>query len=219
MNKLVLLVMTLFISSIIFSQESMNKILLKEGANTITYNDLELDVLLQLYGEESASHLIGEVYLRIENNGEIVTEFYIDNDKSTKKLLTKAYKNYFITFIIENDDNYLILEKAQLGKAFAISSKETCVIGEKDDAIELEITDYIHEWGDNSPFDVSETNAWNDVQYTLRVKVKDTEKTVRFFSSEIQKGYTLEIAGYTISILSDQYKNSYSLLELMVENR
>ena len=103
-----------------------------------------------------------------------------------------------------------------MGKAFALSSKETCIIGEKDDVIELEITDYIHESGDNSPLDTGESSSWNDVQYTLRAKVNDVEKIIGFYSSEIKGNYTIEIEGYRIQILSDQYKDSYSLLEMMV---
>ncbi|APQ18956.1 hypothetical protein [Maribacter hydrothermalis] len=194
----------------------MKKIHLKEGASIITYNGLELDVLLQVYDKNAAPHLIGEVYCRIQKNGDDIADFSSDNDASTREYLTKIYKNYFLTFKIDNDDKYLILEQAHLGKAFALSSKKTCIIGEKDNPIELEITDYIHESGNDSPLDTGENSSWDDVQYTLRAKVKEVEKNISFYSSEIREGYTVKIEGYSISILSDHYKNSYALLELMV---
>ena len=214
---MVLLLTTFFISITLFGQESMKKIQLKEGTSIITYNNLEFNVLLQVYDEKAASHLVGDVSCKIQKSGDLIADFYLDNETTTREYLTKIYKNYFITFKIENDDKYLILEKAQLGQAFAISSKETCVIKEKDDTIELEITDYIHEWGDNSPIDTGENSSWDDVQYTLRAKVNDVEKNINLYSSEIKSDYKIEIEGYTIRILSDHYKNSYSLLELMVE--
>ena len=215
MNKTLLLITVFFVSYGINAQEFMKKTQLKEGsASNIKYEDLNISTLLQVYDAKSAAHLKGDMYLQVSNNGEPITEFYIDN--STKDYFTKIYKNYFLTFLIENNTKYLIIEKAQFGKAFALSSNGYSTIGTKNDFITIEITDYIHEWGYDAPPENDNRSSFNDVQYTLNVKVKDVVKNFSFYSSEIKGGFTIHIEGYSILILSDVYKDSSSLIEMIV---
>ncbi|MEW7292558.1 hypothetical protein [Aquimarina sp. 2304DJ70-9] len=220
MRKVVLFITVFFISYSINAQEFMKKIQLKEGvSSTIKHDDLTISTLLQVYDEKSAAHLIGDMYLKVDNNGEPIAGFYIDNDKSTKEYDTKIYKNYFLTFMIENNNKYLIIEQAQFGKAFALSSHGSSAIGNKDDLVGIEIMDYVHEWGYDAPSEDGNSNYFDDVQYTLQVKVRDVVKSFSFYSSEVKDNFVIDLERYSILILSDVYKDSSSLIEMIVNKK
>lgn len=217
MKKVTILVIVFLIAISTSAQEVMKKIQIKERTlNNIKYDSLNISTLLQVYDEKSAIHLIRDVYFRVDNNGETIAEFYIDNDdKSTKEYYTKIYKNYFLTFLIEDNNKYLIIEKAQFGKVFALSSNGKSTIS---NLVEIEITNYLHEWGYTSPEEDSES-YYQDVNYTLKVKIKDVVKKINFYSSEIKDNFTIELNGYCIQILSDKYKDSLSLIEMIINKK
>jgi hypothetical protein len=211
MGKNIILMAISLMSINIYGQESMKKIQLEEGINDIKYNDLNIAALLQVYDEKSAAHLIGDVFLRLDHNEESIANFYVDNDKSTKVYFTRIYKNYFLTFLIEKNNKYLIIEKARFGKAFALSSNGTSTIG---DIIEIEIKDYILESGYDAPPEDADRNYFSDVKYTLKVKVKNVVKNFSFYSSEVKENPIIEVEGYCIQILSDKYEDSSSQIEM-----
>tara|TARA_R110001583_G_scaffold36536_6_gene120327 strand:+ start:111784 stop:112452 length:669 start_codon:yes stop_codon:yes gene_type:complete len=216
MRKLALLVTIIFISHTIHAQKIMKKIQLEEGSvSNIKYDDLNISTLFQVYDEKSAVHLIGDLYLRVDDNGKSIAEFYID--KSTKEYYTKIYKNYFLTFAIENGNRYLIIEQAEFDKTFALSNKGNSKIGNKDNSVEIEITDYEHEWGTNAPpSEDGNASYFDDVHYSLKAKVKNIVKDFSFYSSEIKGNLSIDLEGYCIIILSDIYKDSSCLIEMKI---
>lgn len=218
MKKIALLITLFFVSYGIKAQEIMNKIELKEGSiNNIKHIDLNIDTFFQVYDNKSEAHLIGDMYLKVVNDGEPIAEFYIS--KSTKEYYTKIYKNYLLTFKLENNHKYLIIEQAQFGKAFALSSNGFSTIGNENDSIEIEIIDFIHEWGYDEPLGDGNSSYFDDVQYTLRLKTRDVEKSFSFYSSEIKDDFTLDLEGYSIKILSELYKDSLSLIEMIINKK
>ncbi|SMG51676.1 hypothetical protein SAMN05661096_03805 [Marivirga sericea] len=219
MRRVVILMLVLLVSFNICGQEPMKKIALQEGIHNIEYDHLNLTALLQVYNEESATHLIGDLFLSLEHDGEEVASFYVEIDTSAKEYLTKIYKNYLLTFMIENSNRYLIIEKADFGKKFALSSNRSATIGNPHHAIELAITDYIYESGYDGPPEDENRNYFTDVHYTLKVKVKDVVKNFSFYSSEIKGDFIIELQDYEIQILSDLYKNSYCLIEMVVHRK
>ncbi len=220
MRKAVLLITLFLVSHNISAQKFMKKIQLKEGTvTTIKQNDLTIDYLLQVYNEKSAAHLIGDISLRVQNNEETIAEFYIDNDSTEDIYNTKIYKNYVLTFTIENNNKYLIIEPAQFGKIFALSSHGSATVGGENDLLEIEITDFQHEWGYDAPPEDPNRNYFEDINYTLKVKIKDVVKNFNFSSSEIEDHYTIELKHYSILILSDKYKDSSSLIEMVIHKK
>ena len=219
MKKAAIVISLLFTTSSVNAQKPMTKTPLKEGVGKITYPNLNISTLLQVYGKESARHLIGDVYLKVDNSDKTIAEFYIDNDESTKAYYTKVYKNYFLNFVIEDDGKYLIIEEAQFGKAFALSSDGSMAIGDEDGLVEIEIVDFIHESGYDAPLEDQDRSHYDDVNYTLEVKEKGHIKSFSFYSSEIDSNYVIDIGSYKIQILSDLYKDSAALIEMMVDKK
>lgn len=200
------------------AQESLKRITLKEGlVSNIKYKDLNLNTLLQVYDNESAGHLSGDIYLRIDSNDETITDFYIDNSK--KEYYTKIYKNYLFTFTIENNIKYLIIEESKFGKTFALSSNDSSIIVKKDDFVEIEITDIVQEWGYDAPPEDSDRSYFSDVHYTLKVKTGDIVKKFSFYSSELKGHLSFDLGNYSILILSDIHKDSSSLIEMRVNKK
>lgn len=197
----------------------MRKIKLKEGRENIEIaKDLKLETLLQIYGENSKPHLVGDIYFGVKSNGEDIAGWYVDSDNSRNDYSTIIFKNYFLTFNIENEDKSLIIEKSKLGK-FALSSKRSAQIENKDDILKLEITDFIYEWGYTGPPGDDNRNYYSDVRYTLRVKINDAEKSFNFNSSELKDKYRIDFEGYDILLLSDKYKHEYSLVEMIISKK
>jgi len=209
----------LLISKGINAQEFIKEIELKEGTvSDIKYKNLSVSTFLQVYDESSSSHLIGDLYLRVDNDNRTIAEFYVDRDKSTKEYYTKTYKNYFLTYKIENNNKYLIIEQAKFGKPFAMSNEGKSTIGNKN-IIEIEITDYLHEWSYDAPPEDENRSYFEDVHYTLKIKAKDIVKNFSFYSSEIKGNYTIELRDYSIIILSDKYKDSSVLIEMVINEK
>ncbi len=205
----------------IIAQESVKKISLKKGhSEPIKFQNLKIKTLLQEYDKKAKAHLVGDIYLRISDdyNDEVIVDYYIDNDGTGKNYDTKIYKNYFLTFAIENDNKYLIIEQALFGKPFALSSNRSATIGDQDGLVEVEITQFFEEEGYDEPPFKDNRGYFSNVHYTLQIKVRDSIKTFDFYSSDIKlKGnFTFEIEDYTILILSDVYKNSSALIEMKI---
>ncbi len=220
MKKAVLLIIVFFISINMSAQEPMKKLELMEGkSSSIKYNNLNLETLLQVYDETSAAHLIGDIYLAVYNNDELIANFYLDHHQPEEAYYTKIYNNYFLTFEIEQDRKYLIIEKAHFGKAFGLSTEGSCIIAENDDLFELEITDYTSEYGYDAPPEDENRTYFSDVHYTLKIKTKDLEKNVSFNSSEVKDDFVIEIGNYRIQILSDTYKDSSALIEMIIHKK
>ena len=199
-------------------QKLTKKIQLKEGLSTnINYQGLNLGTLLQVYDEKSAAHLVGDVYLRVDLNGKSIADFYVDNDKSKVDYLTKIYKNHLFTFVPENGNYYLNIEPAQFGRTFALSSQGSAIVGTNNDFIEVEITNYLFESIENSSFDDEEITYSSDVFYTLKVTKGDVARAFRFYSSDLKNHFVIDMGSHSIIILSDLYKDSSSLLEMIVD--
>jgi hypothetical protein len=198
----------------------MKKIPLKEGdTSSIEVKDLTLNYLLQVYDEKSAAHLIGDIYLRVNNKVETIADFYVDNDSTEGIYYTRIYKNYFLTFVIENNEKHLIIEESQFGKTFALSSNGSSTVGNENDLVEIEIIDFQHEWGYDAPPEDEGRNYFEDVSYTLKVKTKDVVKNFNFFSSELKGNYTIDLGSYSILVLSDKYKESSTLIEMIINKK
>ena len=221
MAKIVILMTVFLISISINAQDSIKKILLNEGTmSDIKHRELTLSTFLHEYNEKSEAHLIGDLYLRVDNEHGTIAQFYVDknNDKSTIEYYTKIHKNYFLTFKIENNDKYLIIEQAQFGKPFALSSKESALIGNENN-IEIEIADYIYEWGDDTPPEDKNMSCYDDVKYTLKVKENDIVKKLSFYSSDIKGNYIIELINFSIIILSDKHEHSSVLIEMIMNKK
>jgi hypothetical protein len=202
------------------AQFSMKKIRLKEGSDSsLNYANLNISTLLQVYAENAAPHLIGDLYLKVDNKGTTVAEFYKAHDGSTKEYNTKIYNNYLLTFMVDRQEKYLIIEEALFGKSFALLNDKIAIIGSKENLIEIEVTDYIHEWGYDAPPEVESRSYFSDVTYTLEVKVKDVVESFSFSSSEIKDTFTIDLEDYSILILSDLYKESSCLIEMIVNKK
>ena len=152
--------------------------------------------------------MAGIVGLKIENKGESIAGFFIDNDMPTKEYYTKIYKNYFLSFLSENNNKYLIIEQAQFGKEFALTDNGNAIIGDKNNKVEIQITNAVHEWGYDGPPEDENRNYFSGVQYTLKIKVKDVVKNFNFYSSdESKEDVMIEVEGCCVQILSDIYKD------------
>lgn len=218
MIKSVLFLALFFVSCGLRAQEFMEKIPLKEGkVDNIEVKGMVLSTLLQVYDENSASHLAGDVYLRVSNNNEAIADFYVDKDEVAREHYTKIYKNYFFTF--DHENSTLIIEKAQLSRKFALSNIGTGMVEGKNDFMELQITDFIKESGYDAPLEEANSNYFSNVQYTVQVKVEDIVENLSFSSTDIKDDLTYNVAGYTIHILSDQYKDSLCYVEMKIENK
>lgn len=191
-----------------------------EGQSEVfRYEDLTISTNLCVYDEKSAPHLIGDVSLGLKDNDSLIASFYINGDKSGEEYYTRIYKKHFLTFEANDTLKNLIIEKAKLGKAFALQDKGSFVLGD-DDELELEITNSVHEWGYDEPPIGNEDGAYfDDVNYTLKVKTKDLEKEFSFYSSELKTDYSIDVGAYTIRVLSDKYHDSYCLIEMILNKR
>ncbi len=193
----------------------MKKIILTEGEmNNIEFRDLNLSTLLQIHDGNSGKHQKGEIYLRINKDAELIADFSVDQNDSTKDYYTQIYQNYFFTFGKEHKS--LLIEKAKFGKAFTLSSVGVGIIGDKDAAVEVRITDYMMEWGYDAPPNDSTRQYFSNVQYTVQVKAGDLVESFSFYSAEIKDDFTFDDENFRIQIMSDQYKDSYCLLEMKV---
>tara|TARA_R110002073_G_scaffold40547_5_gene114968 strand:+ start:74543 stop:75229 length:687 start_codon:yes stop_codon:yes gene_type:complete len=218
MKKMSTLIIVLsLISGTMIAQESTKKILLTtEHKQDIEYKDLHLNTLLQVYDENSSAQLVGDIYLRVNNSDKTIADFYIENDQPEKVYDTQIYKNYFLTFMIENNNNYLIIEQANFGKPFALSSNGSATIGTKDDLVAIEIIDVIHEQGYDAPPDDPNRKSFDNVRYTLKINVRGVTKNFSFYSSEIKGNYAIDLGSHSIVILSDTYKYATSLIEMVI---
>ncbi|MBS9461582.1 hypothetical protein KIM67_04110 [Flagellimonas sp. 389] len=108
--------------------------------------------------------------------------------------------------------------KIQFGKAFKISSTESLTIGNQDEHMAIQLIDVIEEWGYDAPPEDENRNYFSDIEYTLKVVAKDIEKSISFYSSEIENkaNLTITFEGYKIGILSDTYNNSSASIEMVV---
>ena len=99
-----------------------------------------------------------------------------------------------------------------------MSSKESALIGNKNN-IEIEIADYIYEWGDDTPPEDKNMSCYDDVKYTLKVKENDIVKKLSFYSSDIKGNYIIELINYSIIILSDKHEHSSVLIEMIMNKK
>lgn len=197
------------------SQEFMKKIELKEGeTGSIKYKELNIGAILQISDANSAEK---QFSLEVTNNGESIAEFYIYYKGLQNVWNTKIYKNYFLTFMIESDNQYLIIEQAQLGKAFFLSKKESGIIGTKDDSVKIEITDFYHGWYDDPIAFGREEGAYDEVHYNLKMEAGGVSKNFGFIDSEIKDGLVFALGGYDIQILSDIYDEIYPSIEMIIQ--
>ncbi|NMH89627.1 hypothetical protein [Flavivirga algicola] len=111
--------------------------------------------------------------------------------------------------------------QAKFGKAFVLSMDEILTIGNKDDLIEVEITDWIEEWGYDAPPEDPNRNYFSDVQYTLKVKVGDVIKKISISSSllELKGRFSIDLTDYNIIILSDNYQRDLSSIEMIINKK
>ncbi len=205
-------------SGSLFAQENRMKIALIEGeTKEIKYKDWSINALLIVYDETAKTHLNGDVSLSIKTNiNEPIVNFYVNNDSPKTDCYTKIYGKYLLTFLIENDSTYLVIEPAQLGEIFVMSSHNVAVLHCELDSIEIEITDVIHEWGYDLPDSDGNSNYFSDVVYTLKVKTNQVVTYVEFNSSELKNKYFLDVEGYSIVILSEKYHDTYSEIEMII---
>ncbi|TSE04972.1 hypothetical protein [Aquimarina algiphila] len=197
----------------------MKKISLKHGqSGIIEYNELKITTNLNIYDKSSAAHLIGDISLEVQNNGESIASFYINNDPSESSYYTKAYKKYFLTFLIENSNYYLSIEPIRLGKTFALLNTGSIMVGDKSD-LEIELIDCYHEWGYDGPPEDKDRKYFDTANYTLKVITKDTIKSFNFYDSIIKNKYTIALENYTIDILSDRYTHTSCLLEMIINKK
>ncbi|MEM7484671.1 MAG: hypothetical protein AAF348_05625 [Bacteroidota bacterium] len=108
--------------------------------------------------------------------------------------------------------------KMQFGQVLTVSSAESLIIGNPDERITIKLTDIVEEWGYDAPPEDENRNYFSNVAYTLKMAVKDIEKSIRFYSSEIKNkaNFTIPFENYKIRILSDTYKNSSASIELII---
>ena len=98
--------------------------------------------------------------------------------------------------------------QTQFGEIFIVSNSKSSTIGNLDESVEIEIIDFIEEWGYDATLEDENRNYYSDVQYTLGVQVKDLEKRFRFYSSDIEQkdSVAFDFGSHKILILSDNYQ-------------
>ncbi|HDZ04705.1 hypothetical protein LCGC14_0345420 [marine sediment metagenome] len=108
------------------------------------------------------------------------------------------------------------------GDIFTLSSNnKSSTIGNNEENVNIELLDYMEEWGYDAPPEDENRNHYSDVQYTLQVKVKGIENTYSFYSSEIKQNdnFTIALDNYTLLILSDDYANTSASIEMKVNKK
>lgn len=108
----------------------------------------------------------------------------------------------------------------QFGEPFTLLNNVSTTIGDKDHPITIELTDFMEEWGYDAPPEVENRNYYSDVLYTIKIKAKETEKDISFYSSEInQEGdFSVDLMDYKLIILSDNYQNSSASIEMIINH-
>ena len=111
--------------------------------------------------------------------------------------------------------------QTQFGEIFIVSNSKSSTIGNLDESVEIEIIDFIEEWGYDATLEDENRNYYSDVQYTLGVQVKDLEKRFRFYSSDIEQkdSVAFDFGSHKILILSDKYTNSSALIEMIITKK
>ncbi|WBX75121.1 hypothetical protein PG911_10675 [Tenacibaculum ovolyticum] len=106
----------------------------------------------------------------------------------------------------------------QFGETFLLSSNKRAVVRSKDECLKIEIINFIEEWGYDASPEVENRNYYSDVQYTLRILVKDIEKMYSFYSSDIKykHKFSLDLENYKILILSDKYTNTSASIKMKI---
>lgn len=205
------------VAALLFScvENDIVNIRIKEGVNKVTlYEELTLNTCLQVYMENSNNHLSGDAFLDVKDEDKDIASFYVNSSGDVNEYSTIIYKNYFLTFLAFSDKYNLIVEHSKFGKAFALSDKGSCTIGNE---LELKITNFYYEWGCNSPLE-DESSRYDDVNYTIKLKSNEQEKDFCFYSSELNDNYTIDFGNYKIYILSDQYLYNCCYVEMKVIN-
>jgi len=172
---------------------NMKKIALTEGNIEITHEDLHLKLFFQKYDHTAKKHLIDDVYLRVNTfvKDETIADFYVDYDKPKANIfLTKIYKNYFLSLVLENGNYFLSIEKAKINTVFAIQ-KEGVI-----DDLKIEITNVWSEWGTENP--EPDANQFHYIHQTFKLSVGKEVKEINFCSCDASKEYFIEIANYKI---------------------
>tara|TARA_R110001592_G_scaffold43105_2_gene140022 strand:+ start:553 stop:951 length:399 start_codon:yes stop_codon:yes gene_type:complete len=111
--------------------------------------------------------------------------------------------------------------QTQFGEIFIVSNSKSSTIGNLDESVEIEIIDFIEEWGYDATPEDENRNYYSDVQYTLGVQVKDLEKRFSFYSSDIKQkdSVAFDFGSHKILILSDKYTNSSALIEMIITKK
>ncbi len=202
----------------LFDSEAQGKQiqLLKGSGEAITYKDLTIRTLFQIYDSAAAVQVLGTTYLRVYDNQTVAAEFYNVQDSTSRRYHTKAYKNYFLTFKTKAGQYYLNITQAHFGKAFALSNLQKVILHTKTDTIALEIVDVMEEYGWDAPPEIDDRTYFSHVAYTLKATSNKASKYFIVYSSDITNGLTLTFDTYTITLLSDQYKNASSVIEMVV---
>lgn len=106
----------------------------------------------------------------------------------------------------------------QFGDVFLVSNTKNTIVGNYDEHLKIELINFIEEWGYDAPPGVENRNYYSDVQYTLRVLVKDVEKIYSFYSSDIKhkNKFSFNFKNYKIFILSDEYTNSSASIKIKI---
>jgi hypothetical protein len=188
----------------------MKKIALtSDRVSIVEYQNLKLDASIYIYGENSETHLVGDVLVNIIDNGKVLVSFYIDNNDAGQIYHRRIYKNYFMTLEVDKGEYSIAVEESVFGKPFALQSGlGVACVGD----IELEITNFMHEWT------VTESGEHDsdDVNYTLTTRVGDVVENHCFYSSDIGNGYIIELGDYSIEVLSDRYNNNDCIVEVVI---
>ena len=96
MAKIVILMTVFLISISINAQDSIKKILLNEGTmSDIKHRELTLSTFLHEYNEKSEAHLIGDLYLRVDNEHGTIAQFYVDKNNDGTGTLDRSRKQSF----------------------------------------------------------------------------------------------------------------------------
>ena len=216
MKNISLFLFLLLLSFGVHAQEFYKKILLAEDTITCeSYQELELSIEFQKLTYGIVGHCIEDRYFKVYDHAKDIAIFYIDIRNPEKKYSTQIYKNYFLTYITENDKKYLVIEKSRLGKSFALWSKSDGMIMANGDLIEILIESYDYEWGyfDN-PKDPN--NYYDGTNYTINAKVQNRLQQFYFFNLDIKKGISFDLEKYKIKILSDMEDSSSHLIEMVI---
>lgn len=212
MGYWILVLLSIITKSIsVNAQENMKKVSLEKGLEqTVVFQDLKVNTLLQVYDQDDQSHLHGDMSIRVNDSqtGKMILSYYLDKDDTVKQARTYLYKNYFLTLEIDKKMCDLQLEESKIGITFILGSNPGVI---KD--LDIEIIDSFHEWGSEGPLG---GETFNFIHQTIKITLGAHQQKFSFYDYEIKDDFFIDFEGFRIIPLTVDWQPH--LIEMKIEN-